>query len=111
MHWCNEMGSDQNCYEQCKIRCARCNYAGAWKSYWRDNGGNNGNRKPPRKFPLHYLIPGYTMASVLANEFTEATSDLYLNALIELALVLFVITIIINIFARLLVWSTEENGS
>ena len=48
------------------------------------------------------------MASVLANEFTEATSNLYLNALIELALVLFVITIIINIFARLLVWSTER---
>jgi phosphate transport system permease protein len=54
------------------------------------------------------LDPAYTMASVLANEFTEATSDLYLNSLIELALVLFVITIIINIFARLLVWSTER---
>ena len=54
------------------------------------------------------LAPGYTMASVLANEFTEATSDLYLSSLIELALVLFVITIIINIFARLLVWSTER---
>ena len=52
--------------------------------------------------------PAYTMASVLANEFTEATSDLYLSALIELALVLFVITIIINIFARLLVWSMER---
>lgn len=54
------------------------------------------------------LDPGYTMASVLANEFSEATSDLYLSSLIELALVLFVITIIINIFARLLVWSTER---
>ncbi len=54
------------------------------------------------------LDPSYTMASVLANEFTEATSDLYLNALIELALVLFVITILINILARLLVWSTER---
>ncbi len=54
------------------------------------------------------LDPGYTMASVLANEFTEATSDLYLSSLIELALVLFVITIIINILARLLVWSTER---
>ena len=54
------------------------------------------------------LKPAYTMASVLANEFTEATSDLYLNALIELALVLFVITIIINILARLLVWSVER---
>ncbi len=54
------------------------------------------------------LNPAYTMASTLANEFTEATSNLYLNALIELALVLFVITIIINIFARLLVWGVER---
>jgi phosphate transport system permease protein len=52
--------------------------------------------------------PSYTMASVLANEFTEATSDLYLNALIELALVLFIITIIINMFAQLLVWSMNR---
>jgi phosphate transport system permease protein len=52
--------------------------------------------------------PSYTMASVLANEFTEATSDLYMNALIELALVLFVITIIINMFAQLLVWSMNR---
>jgi phosphate transport system permease protein len=57
------------------------------------------------------LNPAYTMASVLANEFTEATSNLYLNALIELALVLFVITIIINIFARLLVWGVERKWS
>ena len=54
------------------------------------------------------LDPAYTMASTLANEFTEATSNLYLSALIELALILFVITIIINIFARLLVWGVER---
>ena len=54
------------------------------------------------------LDPGYTMASVLANEFTEATTNLYLNALIELALVLFVITILVNMLAHLLVWSTER---
>ncbi len=52
--------------------------------------------------------PAYTMASVLANEFTEATSNLYLGALIELGLVLFIITIIINIMARLLVWGVER---
>jgi phosphate transport system permease protein len=52
--------------------------------------------------------PSYTMASVIANEFTEATSEMYLSALIELALVLFVITIIINAFARLLVWSMSR---
>jgi len=55
--------------------------------------------------------PAYTMASVLANEFTEATSDMYLSALIELALVLFVITIIINMAARVLVWSLERKWS
>ena len=54
------------------------------------------------------LNPSYTMASVLANEFTEATSDMYLSALIELALVLFIITIIINIFAQFLVWSMNR---
>ena len=52
--------------------------------------------------------PSYTMASVIANEFTEATSEMYLSALIQLALVLFVITIIINAFARLLVWSMNR---
>ncbi len=54
------------------------------------------------------INPAYTMASTLANEFNEATSNLYLNALIELALILFVITIIINIFAHLLVWGVER---
>jgi len=54
--------------------------------------------------------PGYTMASVLANEFTEATSDTYLSALIEIALVLFVITLIVNSLARLLVWSVTRKA-
>ncbi|MGA9364340.1 MAG: phosphate ABC transporter permease subunit PstC [Bacteroidota bacterium] len=55
--------------------------------------------------------PGYTMASVIANEFTEATSDMYISALTEIALVLFVITIIVNIFARLLVWSVTRKSA
>jgi phosphate transport system permease protein len=46
--------------------------------------------------------PGYTLASVLANEFTEATSDIYLQALFEIGLVLFGITILVNLFAQLL---------
>jgi len=45
------------------------------------------------------------MASVIANEFTEATSDLYLGALVEVGLLLFAVTVIVNAFARLLVWS------
>ncbi len=52
--------------------------------------------------------PSYTMASVIANEFTEATSEMYLSALIQLALVLFVITIFVNALARLLVWSMDR---
>lgn len=54
------------------------------------------------------LKPASTIAGAIANEFTEAASDMYLSALIELALVLFAITIIINIFARLLVWGAER---
>jgi len=46
--------------------------------------------------------PGYTMPAVLANEFTEATDDLYLHALIEIGLVLFIVTVIINGIARLM---------
>jgi phosphate transport system permease protein len=46
--------------------------------------------------------PGYTLASVIANEFTEATTDLYLQALFEIGLVLFGITILVNLIAQLL---------
>jgi phosphate transport system permease protein len=49
--------------------------------------------------------PQYTMAAVIANEFTEAADALYLNALIEIGLVLFVITLIVNLLSRLLIWS------
>jgi len=48
------------------------------------------------------------MASVLANEFTEATSDLYASSLIEIALLLFVLTIILNAAARFIVWSVTK---
>lgn len=49
--------------------------------------------------------PAYSMASVLANEFAEATSDLYTHALVEIALILFGVTIVLNALARLIVWS------
>ncbi|MGZ6347336.1 MAG: phosphate ABC transporter permease subunit PstC [Anaerolineales bacterium] len=57
------------------------------------------------------LHPGYTMASVIANEFTEATFDLYLNALIEIGLILFVMTLLINVIARLLIWRVGRRSS
>ena len=45
------------------------------------------------------------MAAVLANEFAEATGELYLHALVEIGLVLFVITLIINVISRMFIWS------
>ncbi len=51
------------------------------------------------------LQPAYTLASVIANEFTEATTPLYLSALVEIGLVLLLTTLVVNIIARLLVWS------
>jgi len=48
--------------------------------------------------------PSYTLASVIANGFTEATQDIYLSSLIELGLILFLVTFVVNAIARLLVW-------
>lgn len=50
------------------------------------------------------LRPGYTMSSIIANEFAEATTVLHSQALIEIGLVLFILTLLLNILARLLVW-------
>jgi phosphate transport system permease protein len=54
------------------------------------------------------FAPGYTMASVIANEFSEATGDVYLSALVEVGLALFLVTIIVNILAQLLVWTVTR---
>ena len=56
------------------------------------------------------FAPQYTMAAVIANEFTEAADDLYLSALIEIGLVLFVITVIVNAISRLLIWSVTREA-
>jgi phosphate transport system permease protein len=57
------------------------------------------------------LSPGYSIAAVIANEFTEATGDLHLQALIELGLVLFLLTFLLNGMARLLIVLTSQRGS
>ena len=57
------------------------------------------------KVSLSLLAPQHTMAAVLANEFSEADTNLYLSALIEIGLVLFIMTLIINSLSRLLIWS------
>jgi len=54
------------------------------------------------------LQPGHTMAAVIANEFTEATYNLYLHALIEIGLVLFLVSFVLNLLARLLVWQVSR---
>jgi len=54
------------------------------------------------------FAPGYTMASVIANEFSEATGNLYLSALVEVGLALFLVTIIVNALAQVLVWSVTR---
>lgn len=56
------------------------------------------------RMPTSLLDPGATMASVIANEFTEATEPVYLSALVQIALVLFAVTIVMNGLARLLVY-------
>jgi phosphate transport system permease protein len=57
------------------------------------------------------FAPGYSIAAVIANEFTEATGDLYLQSLIQLGLVLFLLTFILNGLARLLMLLTAARGS
>src|SRR3979490_704001 len=57
------------------------------------------------------FAPGYTIAAVIANEFVEASGDTYLSALVELGLALFLLTIVINGIARLLVLATTRRGT
>jgi phosphate transport system permease protein len=56
------------------------------------------------------FAPAYSMAAVIANEFSEATEELYLHALIEVGLVLFALTMVINAVARGLIAATERSG-
>jgi len=67
-----------------------------------------GNRP---EISLSLFAPGYTLASVIANEFAEATSDLYLNSLFELGVVLLVLTILINAVAQVMLKTVLGGGS
>ena len=67
-----------------------------------------GNRP---EISLSLFDPSYTIASAIANEFTEATGDLYLSSLVELGLILFLVTFVVNGVARVLVWNvTRKTG-
>ncbi len=63
------------------------------------------------KISASLFAPGYSIAAVIANEFTEATGDLYLQSLVELGLVLFLMTFILNGLARILIVVTTQRGS
>ncbi len=63
------------------------------------------------KISASLFAPGYSIAAIIANEFTEATSDIYVHALIELGLVLFAVTIVINGLGRLLILATTRRGT
>lgn len=67
--------------------------------------GNDSNLHPS------LFANGYTIASVIANEFAEASDDMHLSSLIQIGLVLFLITIIINALARFLVIATAGKGT
>jgi phosphate transport system permease protein len=58
---------------------------------------------------LSLFAPQYTMAAVIANEFTEAADELHLSALVEIGLVLFVITLLVNTLSRVLLWSMNRS--
>ena len=62
------------------------------------------------KISASLLTPGYTMASAIANQFTEADKAIYFSALVEVALVLLLVAAIVNIIARLLVWGAARRG-
>jgi phosphate transport system permease protein len=57
------------------------------------------------------FAPGYTMASLIANEFSEATNDVHLSALMAVGFVLLLITLVVNAIARWLVWQTGGSRS
>lgn len=63
------------------------------------------------KISASLFSPGYTIAAVIANEFTEATGKLYQSALIELGLVLFLLTFILNGLARVMMAATAGRGA
>ncbi len=63
------------------------------------------------KISASLFAPGYSIAAVIANEFTEATGDLYVQSLVELGLVLFLLTILLNGLARLMILATTRRGT
>ena len=64
-----------------------------------------------RKITGSLLTPGYTMASAIANQFTEADNPLYFSAIVGVAALLLVVSAIVNIAARLMIWQISRGGA
>jgi len=60
---------------------------------------------------LSAFQPAYTMAAAIANEFSEATTAMYLSALFEVGFILFVLTVLVNAAARLLIWRVARGAA
>ena len=60
---------------------------------------------------LSLFQPAYTMAAAIANEFSEATTNMYLSALFEVGLILFVVTVVVNAVARILIWRVAKGAA
>jgi phosphate transport system permease protein len=67
--------------------------------------GNSSTRIGPSLF-----TPGYTLASAIANQFTEADKEIYFSAVVEVGLVLLLVAAIVNVIARVLVWSFSRGA-
>jgi phosphate transport system permease protein len=63
------------------------------------------------RMSLSLFAPQYTIAAVIANEFTEAVDELHVAALVEIGFVLFVITLVVNSLSRLLIWSMTRTAA
>ena len=57
------------------------------------------------------LTPGYTMASAIANQFTEADKEIYFSAVVEVGLVLLLVAATVNVIARVMVWSFSRGAA
>ena len=64
-----------------------------------------------RKITGSLLTPGYTMASAIANQFNEADNELYFSAVVGVAAILLVVSALVNLFARFLIWSITRNAA
>jgi hypothetical protein len=74
-------------------------------------GARSGSRSSSTRISPSLFTPGYTLASAIANQFTEADKAIYFSAIVACALVLLLVAAAMNVLARLLVWSVARAGT